>query len=540
MHYAILALTLIVFCRGINNQFNNWDDTVYVTENPNIQLNSKNVAHSFTKGEFHGMYVPITALSFSVNHYFSQLNPKPYLITNLLIHLLNCLLLFIVLQKLFKDQWLTLFAGALFALHPMQIESVSYVAGRRDVLYVLFFLAAIIHYFNYKDTQEKKYFRYSFLFFILSLFSKGQAIALPFTFILIDYLTDQSFNIKGSVKRNVWLIALSAIFIIITLLVKQQSKGFNLSGDITEIPFMMKSLFAAYGFMMYIVNLIIPFNLSLIHPYPKNVSVSPSLILAVVFIATVIFMSWKYRHTHKSVVFGLWFFIINIFLVLQIIPNSYGIMNDHYVYVAGIGIFIALYFLLKQFISSSSTLLYLLIGICIMMTGLSFTRVTVFKNNVTVFSDVVKKYPDAYVAYNNRGNAYYNEGKINEALADFDKAISIKPNSPNALSNRAAIYINMQKYKEALNDLNNAILYKPDFANAYSNRGIIKSLTNMPGALEDMNQAISIEPTNPKLYYNRAGYYMQSHQKDLACADVQKAQQMGMTQGSPLLDNLCK
>lgn len=155
MQYAVLVLTFIVFSRGLNNQFNNWDDTVYVTENPNIALNSKNMSRSFTKGESHGMYVPVTALSLSINHHFSQLSPKPYLITNLLIHILNCLLLFIVLQKLCKDKWLTLFVGALFALHPMQVESVSYVAGRRDVLYVLF-LIAIIHYLNYKETYYKK------------------------------------------------------------------------------------------------------------------------------------------------------------------------------------------------------------------------------------------------------------------------------------------------------------------------------------------------------------------------------------------------
>ena len=540
MHYVILALTLIVFSRGLNNQFNNWDDTVYVTENPNITLNSKNSIQSFTKGEFHGMYVPITALSLSVNHYFSELNPKPYLITNLLIHLLNCILVFIVLQKLFKEKWLTLFVGALFALHPMQVESVSYVAGRRDVLYVLFFLIAIIHYLNYKETQQKKYIQYTFLFFMLSLFSKGQAIALPFTLILIDYITDKPFHIKQSAKDKLWFLAVAVVFIVITLLVKQQSKDFNLSGDITEISFGMKTLFAAYGFMMYIINLIVPFNLSLIHPYPKEIAISASLIAALVFIGVLLVAIWKYRKTQPYIVFGLLFFIINIFLVLQIIPNSYGIMNDHYVYFAGIGIFISLYFLLKQLINSASTLSYLLIGVSFIMTALSFIRVPVFKDSITVFTDVIKKYPNAYVAYNNRGNEYFNKGKANEALADYNKALSIKNNIPNSLSNRAAIYINMGKYNEALEDVNKAILHKPDLANAYTNRGIIKTMTKAPGALEDMNKAISLEPNNAKFYYNRAGYYMQTNQKELACADVQKAKQMGLTQGSPMLENLCK
>jgi tetratricopeptide (TPR) repeat protein len=539
-HYVILVLTLVVFSRGLNNQFNNWDDTVYVTENPYIDLNAANMSRSFTKGESHGMYVPVTALSLSMNYHFSQLSPKPYLITNLLIHLLNCLLLFIVVQKLFKDTWLTLFVGSLFALHPMQVESVSYVAGRRDVLYVMFYLAAMVHYLNYKETGHKKYIQYTFLFFTLSLFSKGQAIALPFTLMLIDYVTDKPFDLKRSAKQKVYFWVVAAVFMIITLVVKQQSKAFNLSGEVSDIPFMMKTLFAAYGFMMYICNLIIPFKLSLLHPYPQQLTISATLMLAFIFIGVVLYIVWKYRHTQKPMVFGLLFFIVNIFLVLQIIPNSYGIMNDHYVYVAGVGIFISLYFLLRQLIASASTLSYLLVTVCVIMTVLSLMRVPVFKNSITVFSDVIKKYPDAYVAYNNRGNEYYNQGKINEALADFNKAISIKKDIPNTLSNRAAIYINMRQYNDAMKDLDDAIRYKPEFANAYSNRGIIKSMTNMPGALEDMNKAISIEPNNPKLYYNRAGYYMQNNQKDLACADVQRAKQMGIRQSSPLLENLCQ
>jgi tetratricopeptide (TPR) repeat protein len=540
MHYAILVLTLIVFSRGLNNQFNNWDDTVYVIENPNIELNSKNSLQSFTKGEFHGMYVPITALSLSINYHFSQLNPKPYLITNLLIHLINCILLFIVLQKLFKDNWLTIFVGALFALHPMQVESVSYVAGRRDVLYVLFFLISVIHYLNYMGTQHRKSIRYCFLFFVLSLFSKGQAIALPFTLILIDFVANKSFNLKESVKNKIGFIVISTIFIIITLAVKQQSKAFNLSGDVTEISFLMKSLFAAYGFMMYIINLIIPYHLSLIHPYPLSLEIKASLVLAIIFIAVLAFILWKYKTTHKQIVFGTLFFLINIFLVLQIIPNSYGIMNDHYVYLAGVGIFISLYFLLKLVINSPSTLSYILIGISVMMGIFSFMRVPIFKNNITVYSDVIKKYPDAYIAYNNRGNAYFNENKTNEALADFNKALSLKKELPNTLSNRAVIYINTQQYQLALEDLNNAILYNPTFANAYSNRGIVKSMTHTLGALDDMTKAIALEPTNSKLYYNRAGYYLQTNQRDLACADVQKAKQMGGMQRNPMIENACK
>jgi tetratricopeptide (TPR) repeat protein len=538
-HYLIVVVTLIVFAFGLNNQFNSWDDTVYVTENPSIALNGQHIKQSFFKGETHGMYLPLTALSFSMNYNLAALNPKPYLVVNLIIHLLNIFLVIALLQKLFKNNTLTLFAGALFALHPLQAESISYVAGRRDTLYAVFYFLSLLSYIHYITKKEKKWLYAALAFFILSLFSKGQAIALPATLVLIDFILLKNFSLVQSIKDKWLFIVLSVLFMGITLAVKQQSKAFNLSGQILHISFFQNMLFACYGFMMYVVNSIIPYKLSLIHPYPKNTGITGGIMLALIFVIAFIWFVFRYSSRQKEIVAGLLFFAINIFLVLQLIPNSYGLMNDHYMYVPVIGIFVALYMVITK-LAAQKTVAYVCISLVVVFAVLLTKRIAIFKNNFTVFTDVIKKYPDSFVGYNNRGVAYFNDGKFKEAKMDFDQSISLAPEVATSYNNRAGIFINLNRNKEAVEDLNKAIALKPDFANAYSNRGIALSMLGDARALEDLDKAIAINAMDPKLYYNRAGYWMNRNQKDRACQDVAKARSLGLKVGNPALDKICQ
>jgi len=538
-HYLVLLATLIVFSKGLNNQFNNWDDKVYVTENPFIELNSKNVFQSFFKGETHGMYLPITALSFSVNFKYAQYNPKPYLVVNLIIHLLNVLLVFILLHKLFKNQWLTIFVGALFALHPMQAESVSYVAGRRDILYAIFYFASLVSYLNYIELKHKKWKLYCLLFFVLSLFSKGQAIALPATLVLIDFIKNKSFSLKQSLIDKWLYVLLSVVFIVITLIVKQQSKEYNISGDIVTIPLFYKVSFAAYGFVFYIINLLVPYKLSLVHPYPQMLEITAVLAASLIATVALIYVVFKKYKTDKLLIFGMMFYGLNIFLLLQLIPNSYGIMNDHYVYVSCIGVFISLFFLMQKLKLNTTSIVITFSVLVVGYTAVLTNRVAVFENSVTVFSDVIKKYPDSFVAYNNRGYAWYNLGKLVEAENDFNKSISLNSKMALTYNNRAMIYLASNKFNEALIDLNKAIAINSEFADAYSNRGIAKAMSKDIKAIDDFNKSIELSPNDYKIRFNRAAFFFQTNQIDLACKDLQESKRLGLKKDTRKLDALC-
>ena len=157
----LLFITALLYFPALENKFNNWDDYPYITHNPNIELNKENVSKSFITGEPHGMYAPLTALSLSVTHHFYQLDPKPYILTNLILHLCNVLLLFVFLSMIGSSPFVPVLSAALFALHPANAEVVAYASGRRDVLYVFFYLLCLIFYTSSELGKKNK----SYLFF---------------------------------------------------------------------------------------------------------------------------------------------------------------------------------------------------------------------------------------------------------------------------------------------------------------------------------------------------------------------------------------
>lgn len=537
---ALILITWMTFSNVGKNQFIGWDDFVYVTQNKSIELTSENVIHSFLKGEPHGMYVPLTALSLSINHFFFGFNPAPYLYTNLLLHIFMVIASFIFLKMLFKDDWLAFFAVLVFAIHPAQAEVVAYVSGRRDVLYALFFMMSLVYYLRYLQTDfSKKYLIYSLLFFTLSLLSKSQALLMPFVLLAIDQVHHRKIVSKEVLKEKIGFVLLAVLFGIISVIVKQQSEGFAISREVLEVPFYERIAYAFYGFGMYIINVFIPVKLSLVHPYPND---GVPIIAWFSIIPVTIFVFWMgYRFLKKPnlALFGIVFFILMIALMLQLFPNSYGIMNDHYLYVPLIGLAI---FMASMFHKVKNKTIAMLVFSAYLIIFIFVTRqrVEVFQSGISVFTDVLKSYPDSYVGLNNRGSIYYEQGKFQQAFNDFSESIQVNSNNPYAYNNRAVLFLASGKIDEAMEDLNTAIAQRSDYADAYSNRGSAKGMRMDIKAIDDHNKAVSLAPNEGKYYYNRGAYYLQFGDKNKGCFDVQKALQLGVQKTNPMIDQICR
>lgn len=543
IYYFVIALIVInwmTFSNVGKNQFIGWDDLVYVTQNKSIELTSENVIHSFLKGEPHGMYVPLTALSLSINHFFSGFNPAPYLYTNLLLHIFMVIASFIFLKMLFKDDWLAFFAVLVFAIHPAQAEVVAYVSGRRDVLYALFFMMSLVCYLRYLQTNfSKKHLIYSLLFFTLSLLSKSQALLMPFVLLAIDQVHHRKIFSKEVLKEKIGFVLLAVLFGIISVIVKQQSEGFAISREVLEAPFYERIAYAFYGFGMYIINIFIPVKLSLIHPYPNDgvpIIAWFSIIPVTIF---VFWMGYKFLKKPNLALFGIVFFILMIALMLQLFPNSYGIMNDHYLYVPLIGLAI---FMASMFHKVKNKTIAMLVFSAYLIIFMFVTRqrVEVFQSGISVFTDVLKSYPDSYVGLNNRGSIYYEQGKFQQAFNDFSESIQVNSNNPYAYNNRAVLFLASGKIDEAMEDLNTAIAQRSDYADAYSNRGSAKGMRMDIKAIDDHNKAVSLAPNEGKYYYNRGAYYLQFGDKNKGCFDVQKALQLGVQKTNPMIDQICR
>jgi len=552
LKYLVLLLiaTIVLYIPSLRNKLNNWDDAAYIQSNPYIQLNKENVEKSFLQGEVHRMYAPLTALSNSIVYHFYGLNPEPYIFINLIIHLCNIILIYIFLSLIIKNPFIPIITAALFALHPMQVESVANAAGRRDVLYVFFYLLCLIFYLKSLERNKNHVIKYvvSLLFALLALFSKGQALTIPFTLILISLFMNGQWK-----SRSFWLDKLPYFIFSMVIAYKVYSAPQYAAGNFTStsyldssIPFLYRIIYACYGFVQYIILLLVPYKLSLVHPYPEIAGkyFIPGLYyLYLIIFMGLIYFFFRYAIRNKFLWFGLAFFAVNIFMLLQLMPNSYGIMNDHYVYFAGMGIFLIIgekisdKFLNKKY----STVLIFVFAIYIIILGISsFQRINTFRNSVTIWSDVVEKHPECYMAYNNRGLEFYNKGYSNKALDDYTKAIELNPNYAAPYNNRGVIYNDQRIFDKAIEDFKKAIDLKPNYADAYYNRA--NTLLNQGLsfiAISDYTKAIELNPNNAMAYNNRGTIYADEGIFTKACFDFNKAADLGSKEAQENVAKFC-
>lgn len=522
---GILALTFLVYLPALDNQFTDWDDNFYVTENP---LVSHPDAGAILTTPVAGNWHPLTIASFAMNYQEAKLDPRAYHWTSVLLHLANTALVFFFVRALARGRrWTPLAAAALFGIHPMHVESVAWVAERKDVLYAFFYLAGLIAYLRHVDHKRPAWLAAALVLFVLSCASKPAAVVFPLTLLAIDWFRKRRFT------RGVWLekapfFLVALIDGVVTLQIQRSS------GAITEHwgPF-QKLLFAAYGLVMYVVKLFVPVRLSAIYPYP---SLAPGAIgpeyYVTLFIAAlgIPALLWLFRRS-RVVLFGFAFYLINVLLVLQFFSIGGAVMADRYTYVAYVGLFVALAWWLDEprerlAPAARAAVAAIVLALIPVSAYASYKRADVWQNAETLWNDTIGKYPGRIAdAYNNRGFYYYNEGKrYDAALADFDQAIALNPNVAKVWVNKGNVLAAMGRNDSSLVAFDRAIALKPDFADAWNNRGALKlQMGNLAGTIADCSRAIELDPRHRDAFANRSLAYVQSGQFDKAIPDSRRA-----------------
>jgi tetratricopeptide (TPR) repeat protein len=538
----VLAVTAVALSPVLKAGFTNFDDQVMVTENIKIQnLSLINLKAMF--GAFHyGLYHPLVLLSYAVEYRFFKLFPGVYHLTNLLLHLLNCWLVFRLFLLLSKHPWTAFIVALLFGIHPVHVESVAWVSERKDMLYAAFFLSSLLFYLAYCGRQRGRYLVYSFALFACSLLSKPMAVTLPLVLLLLDLFLG-----RGLRDRRAWLEK-SPFFILSGLLVLVTVYGHR--GASTENFFFIKGIFsAAYNILFYLYKLAVPVRLSALYPpavpsgapYPPLVLAAPLLIMALA--AAVLFS----RRWTKACWFGTAFFLVTLLPVLQFVPVGLGIPADRYLYLPALGIFfIAGTALVRLYVRLPHLRRYLLVLSCVItaitLSIISWQRAAVWHDSITLYNDVIGKYPQIALAYNNRGAARQMQGQYDLAMADFTRALQLNPGYDGAYNNRGRLHMNLNDETAALVDLEAALRINPVSETAHFNLGIIDRNRKdydaairhfsraylcsgyMPAvleraavhllrgerdaALDDYALAVRRDPYNPKAYHLRAQLYL--------------------------------
>ena len=475
--YSIIAVivTLICFSDAFKNGFTNWDDVQYVTENNLIKsLSWDNIKTIFSTLSVMGNYHPLAMLSLAIDFHFNKLAPHGFHTTSILIHICSVTLVYVFIKMLSDKSLLAFIVALLFGISPMHVESVAWVSERKDVLYVFFYVASLIMYLLSKKDSTKTilYLGLSFLFFALSLLSKAEAVTLPVVLILIDYYLDKEFDVKKLLQKIPFFL-LAIVMGIVAV------KAQKITGAIKDVPdntFFERILFAGYSFMNYTIKLFYPGSLSAYYPYPDKPYSLWFYIAPLVAVALVAVVVKNYKN--KALNFGAGFYVVNIFLLLQLLPVGGAMMAERYSYLCSIGLF----FIVgkgatdllenKKFETYKYPLIIVLVGYGLYLCSVTIERNKVWRDSGTLWTNVIQQYKRVPIAYNNLGSFYQKKNSLDTALAYFNEAIQLKSAFPEARTNRSDIFRVRGNYAQAIADCDSAIAVDKNYTEAYMNRGI--------------------------------------------------------------------
>jgi protein O-mannosyl-transferase len=527
----ILALPSISLFPSLKNDFVNWDDPQYVTENKMItELSWRNIETIFDSTTM-GHYHPLTLLSYSLEYRFFKLNPFVYHLTNLILHLLNGLLVFCLVWMLKGGVLISLVVSLLFGIHPLHVESVAWISERKDLLYSFFFLGSLIVYLAYLKTWGKRFYVLSLFLFLLSLLSKSMAVTLPLVLLLCDHLLHRKIDRKCLIEKIPFL-AIAFIFGIMALFaqgspeIMSQKTSFPFSKNtfiMSEVltTYFSKLLLMSEVLTSYFPKLILPIKLSCLYPPIKGIAGPWSYVYLPIVIAILIAGIILGRY-NKNITFGTLFFFITI---IPTLPAK--IMADRYIYIPSIGLFFiaaeGFYWLYRSKLEPikivKPILAILLIGILGTFSFLTWERCQVWKDSMSLWNNVLKNYPEIPIAYNNLGEVYLRKGDYERAISNYNQALRMNPDFRGAnyfYVNRGTAYLMKGDYEMAIADYHQALRIKPNDANAYHHRGTAYlNKGDFEGAISDFNKALEINPGNAETYFYKA----------LACEKIGRLQE---------------
>jgi protein O-mannosyl-transferase len=484
-----IALALVVFALYLpllSHAFHDsWDDGIYVTQNERVLkgITPDNVKWAFSNIAV-GFYYPITWLSHMTDVQLYGQNPAGHYFTNISIHALNVILLFLLLNGVTRNMRAGFGSALLFALHPMNVESVAWLAERKNLLSAFFLMLAVWAY-SKKTTKGGVYHLLVYLFFIFGLMAKSNIVMFPVLLIFMDYWPLKRADISRGIFSKDNLIKIlkdkgllflpSIIFGVLTIMAQ---KGINTVDSLESIPLLQRAGEAFLGCGFYLSKLFLPFNLCALYPhhhgnYPV---VLPLFIMTSLGLATVFF--WNLRRRNPVLIAGWMFFLVSLLPVIGLIQVGFQGYADRYVYFPYWGLFaiLAFGFPWKKMSETNSFLKILFpalfISFFIMLFVLARTQLSTWKNDEALFSNMAAVSPNSNLAYYRLGNYYLMaQNEPEKAISVYAKALELKPDDQEVLNNLASCYLTLNKPEKVIEYSDLAIRSGPEKSPPHYNKG---------------------------------------------------------------------
>lgn len=517
---AIVVVVVAVYGQVISHHFINLDDDVYIYENPSVVagLTTKGLVWAFTT--FHAAnWHPLTWLSHMLDAQVFGLNPGSHLAINVLLHIFNSLLVFTLLKYMTGRVWRSAIVAALFALHPMHVESVAWAAERKDVLSAFFGLLSLLAYIRYAKSAQSswKHFLPVTVSLALALMAKPMFVTWPFVMLLLDYwpldrlewrprngLKQLVRGLTPLVREKIPVFVLAAASVAITYIA--QSRG-GAVRQFTDAPFSLRIANALVSYARYIVSLLWPSGLGVYYPFAPA-GISPWQVAAsFALVAALSIVVMRAKEGRGYLMTGWAWYLGTLIPVIGLVQVGGQAMADRYSYIPFIGLFVMVVWGVGDLIEERrlqyrATALVVIVWLAI-LASLAYIQVGFWRDSITLFQHTLLVAPHNLVAQYNLAHALGKQGNLNEAVAHFEDALEIKPDFFDALINIGVTLNDQRKFTEAATYLTRAVELQPQSSKAHLQLAIaLAQHGRSDEALRHFYQALEFAPTDPDVRTN--------------------------------------
>lgn len=536
---ALLILaTLAAYQEVRKNAFINFDDDIYVTENRIVKegLTLKGLSWALGFNE-RGYWQPLTWLSHMVDSQIYGLKPFGHHLTNLIIHLVNTLLLFWALFRMTGKIYRSAFVAACFALHPLNVDSVAWVAERKNLLSTFFWLLCLISYQRYTENLKLRRYMLTIILFTMGLMTKPMIVTLPFVFLLLDvwplkrfkiewpqflyqkktpiyHVEKQSGNAFKLIVEKAPFLALSFCSVWLSV---ASARHINNMIAVDMVPMTLRFNNALVSYVGYIWKMFWPFNLAVYYPYPESIPLWQAAGAGVFLI--VITGLCLFLINRKSYLTVGWFWYLGTLVpVIGVVQGGlWPRMADRWAYLPLIGLFVMITWGAADALQKWRPAKIIMSAAAVAVLGFMFfltqTQLQYWKDSQTLFAHALRVTSKNSVAHNNLGNAIFEEGRVEEAFSHFQAALNLDPKNAGAHNNMANALLNLSRVDEAIDHYLESIEIAPLQAETHNNLAVaLNKKERIEEAILHLQEALRLKPNYADAYNNLGAVYRKKGQ----------------------------
>lgn len=511
---AIALLVAAVFGRVISFDFVNYDDPIYVYQTPAIAagLHWDSVRWAFT--HIHGQnWHPLTALSHMLDCQLYGVAPAGHHFTNVLLHAATALLLFITLRRITGAIWRSALVAALFAIHPLHVESVAWIAERKDVLSGFFFVLTIAAYARYARTLTPGAYLLTLVTFAAGLLSKPMLVTTPFVLLLLDWWPLQRLRAGTAIRillEKVPLLFLSLGSCVATLIAQRQYIGVG-----EELPLVARLTNAVVSYLIYVRQMFWPAGLAPFYPHREgNVPVGETA-AALLFVTAASVAVLLARRSKRYLLVGWLWYLGMLVPVIGVVQVGWQSHADRYTYLPQIGLSIAVVWLVADVALKLRVPRFALASVAgcvvILLASVAFAQTGYWRDSETLWRHTLAVSPQNDVAENNLGILLADRGRYDDAIAHYRAALRLRPQNALAHLNLGNALVSRGEIASAMAEVRRALEIEPGNVDAHNALGVMRlQQGDLRGAIDQWTQALAVDRENGNAANNLAWVYATS------------------------------